>query len=722
MASMQLLLPALALAAAVGEARAESDDVGLQIANYLFMLVLVMLSALFSGLTLGLLGLDTNQLRVRSDAATVFAFSALCIRFAQIVMEAGSVDEKRWAAKIWPVRQNGNLLLCTLLLGNVLVNAQLSILTADLTTGSFCRAGPHFCVESHCSLLAGTVGLVASTGLIVIFGEIIPQALCSRYALKIGAATVPLVRVIIIIMYIVAKPISMVLDYALGEELGKLYSEVEFNSLIEQHAAIISEPRRQIMQGALKITHKSVADIMTPRDAIFSLNSDEKLTFEVMSKIFKSGYSRIPVFSDNGTRVVGVLYAKDLMLVVPADEVPVVTLISFFERDQVATVDATTKIEDCLKSLTSEGLHFAMVRDIEATEPDKDPVYRYVGCVTMEDVVEEILQMELDESDVNSNGQRTDRAAFGKENLRLLDTSRGHNDLEPALVRAVAATLQATVPAFQTCGPDETPMPFSTIEDLVRGSRVLDLVAPPDGAQTGAEKDASTAAGAAHAVSNDKQLYTRGNVYTVCTLVLNGEFDVVSGSDGISSVARSFELLAPNALTSPPGGYKADFTARLRSGTARVLRIARDEFADAVLFARPAADYPTAAAGDAGGEAAASAAPADAVATTAAAAGSMDVSSSLLPGERARSSSAARASAELHIPSGESSVADPSRLQSRPGLGGISGLTSRDANARRRKGSNARATALSASGSGEINDGDVAIDVHDATGLSPDSN
>jgi hypothetical protein len=63
------LVSVLALAALFDSVAAE-DDVGLQIANYVFMLVLVMLSALFSGLTLGLLGLDTNQLRVskRSSA------------------------------------------------------------------------------------------------------------------------------------------------------------------------------------------------------------------------------------------------------------------------------------------------------------------------------------------------------------------------------------------------------------------------------------------------------------------------------------------------------------------------------------------------------------------------------------------------------------------------------------------------------------------------------
>jgi metal transporter CNNM len=61
------------------------------------------------------------------------------------------VDEKRWAAKIWPIRQNGNLLLCTLLLGNVLVNAQLSILTANLTSGEFSTCHTHSLPAIHWS-------------------------------------------------------------------------------------------------------------------------------------------------------------------------------------------------------------------------------------------------------------------------------------------------------------------------------------------------------------------------------------------------------------------------------------------------------------------------------------------------------------------------------------------------------------------------------------------
>jgi len=66
---------------------------------------------------------------------------------------------------------NGNLLLCTLLLGNVAVNALLSILMADLT--------------------GGMTGFLVSTFAIVIFGEIVPQSSCSRYPLEIGSLCVP---------------------------------------------------------------------------------------------------------------------------------------------------------------------------------------------------------------------------------------------------------------------------------------------------------------------------------------------------------------------------------------------------------------------------------------------------------------------------------------------------------------------------------------------------
>jgi hypothetical protein len=112
---------------------------GLQIA---LIVVLILLSALFSGLTLGLMSLDKTGL--------------------EIIMGGDDPKAAEYARIIYPVREDGNLLLCTLLLGNVMVNSLLSILLAEYT--------------------GGLVGLVSSTFLIVIFGEILPQAVVSSLA------------------------------------------------------------------------------------------------------------------------------------------------------------------------------------------------------------------------------------------------------------------------------------------------------------------------------------------------------------------------------------------------------------------------------------------------------------------------------------------------------------------------------------------------------------
>jgi metal transporter CNNM len=107
------------------------------------VVVLICFSALFSGLTLGLMGLDKVGLQIvlgagnMEDATDIQKYQAKC------------------AESIQPIREDGNGLLCTLLLGNVAVNAMLSILMADMTSG--------------------LMGFLISTIVIVIFGEIIPQ-------------------------------------------------------------------------------------------------------------------------------------------------------------------------------------------------------------------------------------------------------------------------------------------------------------------------------------------------------------------------------------------------------------------------------------------------------------------------------------------------------------------------------------------------------------------
>jgi metal transporter CNNM len=114
----------------------------------------------------------------------------------RVIQEAGTPNDRKYARKIAPVRKYGNWLLCTILLGNVLVNSTITILLDTLISGGFAVAG--------------------ATLAIVIFGEIIPQAICSRHGLKVGSQTILLTQLFMGLTCILSYPLGKLLDIILG--------------------------------------------------------------------------------------------------------------------------------------------------------------------------------------------------------------------------------------------------------------------------------------------------------------------------------------------------------------------------------------------------------------------------------------------------------------------------------------------------------------------------
>ena len=98
----------------------------------------------------------------------------------------------------------------------------------------------------------GLLGFFVSTAAIVLFGEIGPQAFCSRYALKIGAAAIPIVILIKWLLFVVAKPIAMLLDFLLGAELGTVYDKGQLAKLLEIHVkeGAIDDDQEKMMARA----------------------------------------------------------------------------------------------------------------------------------------------------------------------------------------------------------------------------------------------------------------------------------------------------------------------------------------------------------------------------------------------------------------------------------------------------------------------------------------
>ena len=155
---------------------------------------LLCVAALMSGLTIGLMSLDTNNLA--------------------ILKRCGTPQQQKYAAAIEPLRKRTHLLLCTLLIGNMLATETLPIILDDLFGG-------------------GWKAIVISTVLVVVFGEIIPQAVCSVHALKIGYYTSWLVRGLMILMYPIAGPFALLLTWALGNTEGVIYRRAGKNVSME---------------------------------------------------------------------------------------------------------------------------------------------------------------------------------------------------------------------------------------------------------------------------------------------------------------------------------------------------------------------------------------------------------------------------------------------------------------------------------------------------------
>lgn len=313
----------------------------------IILIGLIAFSGLFSGLNLGFFSLDKTDLERKAH-----------------------LGDKR-AERVLRVRKRSNELLVTLLLGNVAVNAAISIMLGDMTSG----------------IIAGVI----ATGVIVIFGEIVPQAFCARYALSVAWRTTWIIETVMFVFAPISKPIAWILDKSLGQAASTVFSKRELAHIIQVHEddprSTIDADEERILIGALHYSEKTAEQVMTPRDQAFFVEAGDMIGERLLYRIRENGYTRIPVIGGEEREVVGVLYAKDL---IGEDETtPVSKLV---RTDIFVRVTPNRKLDEVLNMLLARRSHMAVV-----TEKSGE----WVGIVTLEDVIEEIIGREIhDEEDV----------------------------------------------------------------------------------------------------------------------------------------------------------------------------------------------------------------------------------------------------------------------------------------------------------------------------------
>ncbi|XP_026878753.2 metal transporter CNNM2a [Electrophorus electricus] len=463
----------------------------------IFIAMLLCLSGMFSGLNLGLMALDPMELR--------------------IVQNCGTEKEKNYAKKIEPVRSQGNYLLCSLLLGNVLVNTTLTILLDDI-------AG------------SGLIAVVVSTIGIVIFGEIVPQAICSRHGLAVGANTIFLTKFFMILTFPASYPVSKLLDHVLGQEIGTVYNReklLEMLRVTDPYNDLVKE-ELNIIQGALELRTKTVEDVMTPLRDCFMITADAVLDFSTMSEIMESGYTRIPVFEGERCNIVDLLFVKDLAFVDPDDCTPLKTITKFYSHP-LHFVFNDTKLDAMLEEFKKGKSHLAIVQRVN-NEGEGDPFYEVLGIVTLEDVIEEIIKSEiLDETDLYTDNKTKKKIAHRERKqdfsaFKPTDSELGVK-ISPQLLLATLRFLATEVEPF---GPAQ--MSEKILLRLLKHPNVVQELKYDD-------KNKKTL---------EHYLFHRNKPVDYFILILQGKVEVEAGKEGMKFKAGPFSYYGIMALTSSP--------------------------------------------------------------------------------------------------------------------------------------------------------------------------
>jgi metal transporter CNNM len=223
---------------------------------------------------------------------------------------------------------------------------------------------------------------------IVIFGEIIPQSICVRYGLPIGAWMSNPVLILMYIMAPVAWPTAKLLDRLLGEDHGTTYKKAGLKTLVTLHKTLgaageqLNSDEVTIISAVLDLKEKPVGSIMTPMDDVFTMSADTVLDEKTMDIILSAGYSRIPIHApDNPLNFVGMLLVKILITYDPEDCKRV--------RDfALATLPETRPETSCLDIVNffQEGKsHMVLVSEFPGEDSGA------TGVVTLEDVIEELI-------------------------------------------------------------------------------------------------------------------------------------------------------------------------------------------------------------------------------------------------------------------------------------------------------------------------------------------
>lgn len=324
--------------------------------NVIVLVLLLALSALISG----------------SEVA-FFALSQEEIKYCQVNPTNGK-------GRIPQLLSRPKLLLATILILNNLVNV------AIVTISTFFTWRLYGIETANGSVVAILTAVI--TFAIVFFGEVTPKIYANQNKMKFAVATAPFLN----IANFIFRPLSWFL-MSMGDMIEKRVETKGYDISVDEltHALELTDAgnstkeEKEILKGIVNFGSLTVKQIMTSRMDITAFDYD--LDFhELMDKINKTGFSRVPVYKETIDKIEGILYIKDFLPYIDKDE--------HFQWQQMLRpsffVPENKRVEILLGDFQQKRVHMALV---------VDEYGGIQGLITLEDIIEEIVGEINDEFD-----------------------------------------------------------------------------------------------------------------------------------------------------------------------------------------------------------------------------------------------------------------------------------------------------------------------------------
>ena len=183
--------------------------------------------------------------------------------------------------------------------------------------------------------------------------------------------------------------------------------------------AEVSGDERELLLGVFEFGETTAAEVMVPRVDVLGIARETPWS-EMLDRVRKIQHSRVPVYTDTLDDIVGILYVKDLLPAVLADEEPAGGWETLMRP--AVFIPGAKRIADLLREFRQDGRHLAIVADEYGGT---------AGLVTIEDVLEELVGEIRDEYDVEERQvEEEDGERFwvsGRLTLDDLSAAVGHD-------------------------------------------------------------------------------------------------------------------------------------------------------------------------------------------------------------------------------------------------------------------------------------------------------